>query len=77
MPRAQANGIQLEREVVGDPAARPLLIIGMSGGEATAAAVPGARLPRIPGLRHELPRGVWATLADAIAEKADRSGGDA
>jgi pimeloyl-ACP methyl ester carboxylesterase len=47
-------------------------IVGVDGGEATAAAVPGARLLRIPGLGHELPRGVWATVADAIAENAAR-----
>jgi len=27
MPRAQANGVELEYEVVGDPAARPLLLV--------------------------------------------------
>jgi pimeloyl-ACP methyl ester carboxylesterase len=48
-------------------------IVGVSGGEATAAAVPGARLLLVPGLGHELPRGVWETLADAIAENADRA----
>jgi pimeloyl-ACP methyl ester carboxylesterase len=48
-------------------------IIAVSGGEATAAAVPGARLLLVPGLGHELPRGVWETLADAIAENADRA----
>jgi len=47
-------------------------LVGVSGGEATAAAVPGARLLRIPGLGHELPAGVWATVADAIAENAAR-----
>jgi pimeloyl-ACP methyl ester carboxylesterase len=47
-------------------------IIGVSGGEATAAAVPGARLQRVPGLGHELPRDAWATVADAIAENAAR-----
>jgi pimeloyl-ACP methyl ester carboxylesterase len=47
-------------------------IVGVDGGEATAAAVPGARLHRIPGLGHELPRGVWATLADAVAANAER-----
>jgi pimeloyl-ACP methyl ester carboxylesterase len=47
-------------------------IIGVSGGEATAAAVPGARLRRVPGLGHELPRDAWATVADAIAENAAR-----
>jgi pimeloyl-ACP methyl ester carboxylesterase len=48
-------------------------IVAVSGGEATAAAVPGARLLLVPGLGHELPRGVWATLVDAIAENADRA----
>jgi pimeloyl-ACP methyl ester carboxylesterase len=47
-------------------------IVGVDGGEATAAVVPGARLHRIPGLGHELPRGVWATLADAVAANAER-----
>jgi pimeloyl-ACP methyl ester carboxylesterase len=47
-------------------------LVGVSGGEATAAAVPGARLLRIPGLGHELPPGVWATVADAIADNAAR-----
>jgi pimeloyl-ACP methyl ester carboxylesterase len=47
-------------------------LVGVSGGEATAAAVPGARLLRIPGLGHELPPAVWATVADAIADNAAR-----
>jgi pimeloyl-ACP methyl ester carboxylesterase len=47
-------------------------IIGVNGGEATAAAIPGARLLRIPGLGHELPPAAWATVADAIAENAGR-----
>ena len=48
-------------------------VIGVSGGEATAAAIPGARLLRIPGLGHELPPGFWPTLADALVENADRA----
>jgi pimeloyl-ACP methyl ester carboxylesterase len=48
-------------------------IIGVDGGEATAAAIPGARLLRIPGLGHELPPGAWATVADAIADNAARA----
>jgi pimeloyl-ACP methyl ester carboxylesterase len=48
-------------------------IIGVSGGEATAAAIPGARLLRVPGLGHELPPGFWPTLADALVENADRA----
>jgi pimeloyl-ACP methyl ester carboxylesterase len=51
-------------------------LVGADGGQATAAAVPGARLLRIPGLGHELPRGVWATVADAVAENAARERAD-
>jgi pimeloyl-ACP methyl ester carboxylesterase len=47
-------------------------VIGVSGGEATAAAIPGARLLRVPGLGHELPPGFWPTLADALVENANR-----
>jgi pimeloyl-ACP methyl ester carboxylesterase len=50
-------------------------VIGVSGGEATAAAIPGARLLRVPGLGHELPPGVWPTLADALVETANRADG--
>jgi pimeloyl-ACP methyl ester carboxylesterase len=49
-------------------------IIGVSGGEATAAAIGGARLLRVPGLGHELPPGFWPALADALVENADRAG---
>jgi pimeloyl-ACP methyl ester carboxylesterase len=49
-------------------------IIGVSGGEATATAIPGARLLRVPGLGHELPPGVWPTLADALVGNANRAG---
>jgi pimeloyl-ACP methyl ester carboxylesterase len=48
-------------------------IIGLSGGEATAAAIPGAHLLRVPGLGHELPPGFWPVLADALVEVADRA----
>jgi pimeloyl-ACP methyl ester carboxylesterase len=50
-------------------------VIGVSGGQATAAAIPGARLLRVPGLGHELPPGFWPTLADALVENADRADG--
>jgi pimeloyl-ACP methyl ester carboxylesterase len=50
-------------------------VIGVSGGEATAAAIPGARLLRIPGLGHELPPGFWPALADVLVENADRADG--
>jgi pimeloyl-ACP methyl ester carboxylesterase len=48
-------------------------VIAVSGGEATAAAIPGARLLRVPGLGHELPPGFWPTLADALVDVADRA----
>ena len=48
-------------------------IIEVSGGEATAAAIGGARLLRVPGLGHELPPGFWPTLADALVQLADRA----
>jgi pimeloyl-ACP methyl ester carboxylesterase len=48
-------------------------IIGVSGGEATAAAIAGARLLRVGGLGHELPPGLWPALADALAGNADRA----
>jgi pimeloyl-ACP methyl ester carboxylesterase len=50
-------------------------VIGLSGGEATAAAIPGAHLLRVPGLGHELPPGFWPTLADALVQNADRADG--
>ena len=41
-----------------------------SGGKATAKAIPGARLMMIEGMGHDLPRGVWPRIIDAIAEHA-------
>jgi pimeloyl-ACP methyl ester carboxylesterase len=50
-------------------------VIDVSGGEATAAAIPEARLLVVPGLGHELPPGFWPALADALVENADRAAG--
>jgi pimeloyl-ACP methyl ester carboxylesterase len=41
-------------------------LIDVSGGKATAEAIPGAELLVIPGMGHNLPRAVWPTLAEAI-----------
>jgi pimeloyl-ACP methyl ester carboxylesterase len=49
-------------------AADPL--IDVSGGRATAAAIPGADLVVIPGMGHDLPRGAWPQIADAIVRNA-------
>lgn len=43
-------------------------MIAPSGGRATAAAIPGARLQTFPGMGHDLPRGVCARLGEEIAE---------
>ena len=37
-----------------------------TGGESTAAAIPGARLETIHGLGHDLPRGAWTTIVNLI-----------
>jgi pimeloyl-ACP methyl ester carboxylesterase len=46
------------------------VVIRPEGGAATAAAVPGAALWVVPGLGHELPRPLWAPIADRIAALA-------
>jgi pimeloyl-ACP methyl ester carboxylesterase len=45
-------------------------MIRPSGGRATAKAIPGARLLEIEGMGHDLPRGVWPRILDAISEHA-------
>ncbi len=52
-----------------DPLVRP------SGGRATARAIKGAKLMKVPGMGHDLPRAIWGELIDAIAENAARAGG--
>lgn len=43
------------------------------GGEATAAAIPGAELRIVPGMGHDLPPGLYDTVIDAIAAAAARA----
>jgi pimeloyl-ACP methyl ester carboxylesterase len=45
-------------------------LVAASGGRATARAIPGARLMRVAGMGHDLPRALWPRLIDAIAEHA-------
>ena len=49
-------------------------LVSPSGGRATAKAIPGARLVKIEGMGHDLPRGTWPQLIGAIAENAARAG---
>jgi pimeloyl-ACP methyl ester carboxylesterase len=46
-----------------------------SGGRATAKAIPGARLMMVEGMGHDLPRGAWPQLLDAISEHARAADG--
>jgi pimeloyl-ACP methyl ester carboxylesterase len=60
---AKLRGLDVPTLVIhgdGDPLVTP------SGGEATAAAIPGARLLVVPGMGHDLPREVWPTVVDAV-----------
>lgn len=47
-------------------------LVHVSGGKATARAVPGAELMLIPGMGHDLPRSQHDVVADAIARTARR-----
>jgi pimeloyl-ACP methyl ester carboxylesterase len=47
-------------------------LVGVSGGRATAAAVPGAELVTFPGMGHDLPRQLWPQIIDAIVRNARR-----
>ncbi|SDY81400.1 Pimeloyl-ACP methyl ester carboxylesterase [Amycolatopsis xylanica] len=46
-------------------------LVGVSGGKATAAAIPDAELLIVAGMGHDLPRGAWQTLVQAIARNAN------
>jgi pimeloyl-ACP methyl ester carboxylesterase len=48
-------------------------MIRPSGGRATAAAIPGAQLVTIDGMGHDLPRGAWDRMVDAIVANAERA----
>jgi pimeloyl-ACP methyl ester carboxylesterase len=48
-------------------------LVNASGGRATARAIPGARLLMIEGMGHDLPRGAWPQLIDAIVDNAQRA----
>jgi pimeloyl-ACP methyl ester carboxylesterase len=51
-------------------------LIPVDGGEATAAAIPGAELWTVPGMGHDLPRPLWPDLiarVGALADSVDES----
>ncbi len=46
-------------------------LVTLSGGEATAAAVPGSKLLTISGMGHDLPEPLWGTITDAIVDNTE------
>jgi pimeloyl-ACP methyl ester carboxylesterase len=48
-------------------------VVALSGGEAVAAAIPGARLEVIEGMGHDLPRAMWPRVVDLIAAQVAAS----
>jgi pimeloyl-ACP methyl ester carboxylesterase len=48
-------------------------LVPLRAGIATARAIPGAELVRIPGMGHDMPRELWPTFVDAIARNAERA----
>ena len=49
-------------------------MVHLSGGRATAAAIPGAELLTIDGMGHDLPPELFETVVEAIGRTADRAG---
>jgi pimeloyl-ACP methyl ester carboxylesterase len=49
-------------------------LVRPSGGRATARAIAGAKLVKIPGMGHDLPRAAWDRIIAAIVENAQRAG---
>jgi pimeloyl-ACP methyl ester carboxylesterase len=47
-------------------------LVRLSGGEATAAAIPGSDLVVIDGMGHDLPRALWPRLTDLILGLVER-----
>lgn len=67
---ARLRGIKVPTVVIhgdSDP------LIDVSGGRATAAAIPGAELVVIEGMGHDLPAGVWERVAAAVTRNAARA----
>jgi pimeloyl-ACP methyl ester carboxylesterase len=49
-------------------------LVDVSGGKATAAAIPGAELVLYPGFGHDLPEALWMPIVEVIARNAARAG---
>jgi pimeloyl-ACP methyl ester carboxylesterase len=49
-------------------------LVRPSGGRATARAIGGAKLVKVDGMGHDLPRAAWDPIVAAIVENAQRAG---
>jgi pimeloyl-ACP methyl ester carboxylesterase len=49
-------------------------LVGVSGGEATAAAIAGSTLLVLPGMGHDMPVALVPAIVDAFVANADRAG---
>ena len=49
------------------------ILVNPSGGQTTAAAIPGAELVLMDGMGHDIPRELWPVVAGHIAELAARA----
>ena len=49
-------------------------LVRPSGGRATVRAIPGAKLVKVDGMGHDLPRAAWDQIVAAIVENARRAG---
>jgi pimeloyl-ACP methyl ester carboxylesterase len=52
-------------------------MVHVSGGRATARAVPGAELVLVPGMGHDLPEPLWPVLIDAVVRTSRAAAGRA
>jgi pimeloyl-ACP methyl ester carboxylesterase len=48
-------------------------LVTLSGGEATAAAIPGAELVVLDGMGHDLPQALWGEVTGRIAALVERA----
>jgi pimeloyl-ACP methyl ester carboxylesterase len=48
-------------------------MVHVSGGRATARAIPDAELRLIEGMGHDLPRELWPTYVDVVRTTAERA----
>ncbi|WP_110182029.1 alpha/beta fold hydrolase [Nocardioides solisilvae] len=64
------RGLRIPTSVVHGTADR---MVHVSGGRATAAAVPGAELVLVDGMGHDMPEALHPSLVDVIRRTADRA----